>query len=158
MCGLPAVCGQQMSGRRRKVRGLCQVHADALFGAENPPWRRLDAKTQRDIVQDWLRGITIMAHGRGRPMKELLAEIAAVNDVGTEQVRLVTPLLPGELRDLQESNRAEYRLRGREGMVHAIITQILLGWCADASGETRADVLQRLALRLDAWLDELEQP
>jgi hypothetical protein len=91
-------------------------------------------------------------------MNEVLAEIAAVNDVGTEQVRLVTPLLPGELLDLRESNRAEHRLRGREAMVHAIVTQILLDWCADASGETRADILQRLALRLDAWLDELGQP
>jgi hypothetical protein len=91
-------------------------------------------------------------------MNDLLAEIAVVNDVGTEQVRLVTPLLPGELRDLREANRAEHRLRGREGMVHAIITQILLDWCADASGETRADILQRLALRLDAGFDESGNP
>jgi len=52
MCGLPAVCGEKLPGRRRKARVLCQAHADAVFGAENPPWRRLDAKTQRDIVED----------------------------------------------------------------------------------------------------------
>ena len=45
MCGLPAVCGEKLPGRRHKVRALCQAHADAVFGAEDPPRRRLDAKT-----------------------------------------------------------------------------------------------------------------
>ncbi len=155
VCGLPAVCGEKLPGRRRhKVRALCQAHANAVFGAEDPPWRRLDARTQRDIIEEWLRGMTVLAHGSGRPMNELLAEIAAVNDVGSEAVRLVSPLMPGEARDLQETIRAHNRLRGRETMVHAIVSQVLLDWCATASGQTRSDILQRLALRLDAWLDE----
>jgi hypothetical protein len=59
--------------------------------------------------------MTIMAPEHRRSMNELPAEITAVNDVGAEQVRLVTPLLPGELRDLREISRAQHRLRGREG-------------------------------------------
>src|SRR5260370_39131287 len=102
--------------------------------------------------------MTVLAHGGGRPMGELLAWIAAVNAVGSESVRLATPLLPGEARDLRETFRAEHRLRGRETMVHAIVTQVLLDWCATASGQARADILQRLALRLDAWLDEPGSP
>jgi len=43
-------------------------------------------------------------------------------------------------------------------MVHAIVTQILLDWCATATGQTRSDVLERLALQLGAWLDEPRQP
>lgn len=156
ICGLPAVCGEKLPGRRHKVRALCQAHADAVFGSQDPLWRRLDAKTQRDIVGEWLRGMTILAHGGGRPMNELLAEISAVNEAGTHAIRLVSPLMPGEARDLQENIRAQNRLRGRETMVHAIVTQILLGWCATASGQTPSDVIQRLALRLDAWLDEHE--
>jgi hypothetical protein len=35
--------------------------------------------------------------------------------------------------------------------VHAIVAQILLDWCATATGQTRSDVIQRLAL-LNAWL------
>ena len=35
ICGLAAVCGEKLPGRRHKVRGLCQTHADAVFGA--PP-------------------------------------------------------------------------------------------------------------------------
>jgi hypothetical protein len=27
-------------------------------------------------------------------------------------------------------------------MVHAMITQILVGWCASAAGETRSEVIQ----------------
>jgi hypothetical protein len=37
MCGLPAVCGEKLPGRRHKVRGLCQSHADAVFGSQDPP-------------------------------------------------------------------------------------------------------------------------
>jgi hypothetical protein len=31
-------------------------------------------------------------------------------------------------------------------MVHAMITQVLLGWCATAAGQTRSEVIERLAL------------
>ena len=54
MCGMLGVCGEKLPGRRRKPRALCQRHADAVFGAEDPPWRRLDAKTTREIVDEWL--------------------------------------------------------------------------------------------------------
>ncbi|MFB4317636.1 hypothetical protein [Actinomadura sp. 21ATH] len=158
ICGLPAVCGEKLPGRKRKVRGLCQTHADAIFGAEDPAWRRLDDKTQREIVDDWLRAMTILANGGHRPLEELMAEIAAVNDTRTEHIKIITPLMPGEAYDLDQADRAQRRLRSRETMVHAMITQILLGWCATASGETRGDVLQRLALTLDTWLDQPEPP
>jgi hypothetical protein len=38
--------------------------------------------------------------------------------------------------------------------VHALVTQMLLKWCADASGQTPTDVIQRLALTINSWLDE----
>jgi hypothetical protein len=158
ICGLPAVAGEKLPGRRRKVRALCQAHTDAIFGADDPIWRRLDAKTQREIVDEWMRAMTILANGSGRPLKELFAEIAAVNDIGTEKVSLVTPLMPGEARDLQETERALNRLRSRETMVHAVVAQILLDWCATATSGTRGEVLQRLALELDRRLGESGQP
>jgi hypothetical protein len=137
---------------------MCQAHTDAIFGAEDPAWQRLDAKTQREIVDEWLRAMTVLAHGSGRPVKELFAEIAAVNDIGTaEKVSLVTPLMPGEARDLEETELALGRLCSRETMVHAVVTQILIGWCATATGQTRGEVLQRLALELDRQLGEPQQ-
>jgi hypothetical protein len=42
-------------------------------------------------------------------------------------------------------------------MVHAIVAQILLDWCATATGQTRSDVIQRLAL-LNASLDDEPRP
>lgn len=158
MCGLPAVCGEKLPGRRHKVRALCQAHADAVFGSQDPPWRHMDARTQRDIAEEWLRGMTILAHGGGRPAGELLAEIAAVNETGAHMIRLISPLMPGEARDLHASIRAQNRLRGRETMVHAIVTQILLGWCATATGQAPGEVLQRLALELDDWLGQSGPP
>jgi hypothetical protein len=98
ICGLPAACGEKLPGKRHKVRGLCQSHADAVFGMQDPPGRHLDAKPQREIAEEWLRSITILAHGGHRPADELLAEIAAVNDTGTETIRLMSPLMPGLAR------------------------------------------------------------
>jgi hypothetical protein len=132
---------------------LCQSHADAVFGLEDPPWKRLDAKSQREIVDEWLRAITILAHGGHRPPGELLAEIASVNEAGTEMVRLMSPLMPGEARDLQETQRAVNRLRGREAMVHAAVTQILLDWYATATGQTHDQAIQRLALTLSEMFE-----
>jgi hypothetical protein len=43
-------------------------------------------------------------------------------------------------------------------MVHALVTQILLDGCATAVGQTRSDVLQCLALTLDARLAETGPP
>ena len=60
----------------------------------------------------------------------------------------MSPLMPGEVRDLQETQRAVNRLRGREAMVHAAVTQILLDWYATATGQTRSQAIQRLALTL----------
>jgi hypothetical protein len=65
--------------------------------------------------------------------------------------------MPGEARDMQETDPAMSRLRSREAMVHALVTQILIGWCATATGETRGQVLQRLALELDARLGQAGQ-
>ena len=36
ICGLTAVRGERLPGRRHKVRALCQAHADAVFGAQDP--------------------------------------------------------------------------------------------------------------------------
>jgi hypothetical protein len=94
ICGLPAVCGERLPGRRHKVRALCQSHADAVFGLDYPAWKRLDAKSQREIADEWLRAMTVLAHGGHRPPADLLAEIAAANQAGTETVRLMSPLMP----------------------------------------------------------------
>ena len=154
ICGLPAVPGEKLPGRRHRVRALCQSHANAVFGLQDPPWKRLDAKSQREIADEWLRSITILAHSGHRPPGELLAEIAAVNETGTETVRLMSPLMPGEAGDLQETQRAVNRLRGREAMVHAAVTQILLDWYATATGQTRSQAIQRLALTLGEMFGE----
>ncbi len=49
------------------------------------------------------------------------------------------------------------QLRSRETKVHAIAARILLGWCATATGQTRENVIPRLAL-LNAWLTDEPGP
>ena len=36
LCGLAAVAGEKLPGKRHRVRGLCQAHADAVFGTGHP--------------------------------------------------------------------------------------------------------------------------
>jgi hypothetical protein len=43
-------------------------------------------------------------------------------------------------------------------IVYTIVTQILLNWCAAATGQTPSEVLQRLSLELDAWLGQPRPP
>ena len=43
ICGLAAICGEKLPGRRHKARLLCQAHADAVFGTESPPQQSPDA-------------------------------------------------------------------------------------------------------------------
>jgi hypothetical protein len=157
-CGEPAVGGQKPPGRRRRAQALCARHADAVFGPDDPPWARIDAKTGRDLVNEWVRALTIVSHSRGRHPRELLAEIAAINQPETIQVRLVTPLLPGEKWMLDETQRAISQLRSRETTLHMAITSMLIGWLADATGQTRGQVVQRLALALDSALPPGEPP
>jgi hypothetical protein len=56
--------------------------------------------------------MTIMANGAGRTLEDLFAKIAAVNDAGTETIRMVTPLMPGEAHDMRG------RLRSRHPLCH----------------------------------------
>jgi hypothetical protein len=151
-CGEPAMCGQKLAGRRRRVRGLCSRHADAVFGPADPPWQRLDAKPMRETVHEWMAGLTIVSHAAGRAPQELHAEIAKVNQPETVRLELVTPLLPGELRTLNETVRAVQQLRSRETSVHLLVTALLVGWLAEATEQSRSDVLQRLSLTLESVL------
>ncbi len=43
-------------------------------------------------------------------------------------------------------------------MVHAIVAQVLLDWCATATGQTRSDVIQRLALPISPPVDSALTP
>jgi hypothetical protein len=157
-CGDPAVCGQKPPGRRQRAQALCARHAAAVFGPDDPPWARVDAKTGRDLVNEWMRALTIVSHPGGRHPAELLAEIADVNQPETVKVHLVTPLLPGEKWMLDQTQRAMSRLRSRETSVHMMITSMLVGWLAEATGQARSDVLQRLSLALDSALPPDEPP
>jgi len=53
----------------------------------------LDARSQREIADEWLRAITVLAHGGHRPPGELLAEIAAVSEPVLAETR------PARLRE-----------------------------------------------------------
>jgi uncharacterized membrane protein len=74
----------------------------------------------------------------------------------------MSPLMPGEARDLRETQlvtqRAVGRLRSRETMVHAAVTQILIDWHATATGQERAEIIQQLALRLYSMFDQPGRP
>jgi hypothetical protein len=57
-----------------------------------------------------------------------------------------------------ENIRAQNRLRDRETIVHAIVTQIPGQLVRRGTGQTPSEVLQRLTLELDAWLGQPGPP
>jgi uncharacterized membrane protein YeiH len=62
--------------------------------------------------------------------------------------------VPRQLVADPASAARDEHVSGGENNVHALGTQILIGWCATASGQTRGQVLQRLEVELDARLGE----
>ncbi|GAA1770769.1 hypothetical protein GCM10009734_94350 [Nonomuraea bangladeshensis] len=149
MCGLPAICGEHVPGRD-EIRGLCAAHAEAVFGPENPSWKQLDSIATRELFEEWLRGMTIVAHAKGRSSEEIMAEIAAVNRHSEISLKLTTPLPPGEMRQIGETIRALNLLRSREASVHMDITMTLVRWLAEATEQTPSEVIQQLALTIEA--------
>jgi hypothetical protein len=51
-----------------------------VFGPDGPPWERIYAVTSRELVEEWMRALTIFSNSQGRALEELLAEVSEVQD------------------------------------------------------------------------------
>jgi hypothetical protein len=69
-----------------------------VFGPSHSPWERLKQQTGQELLEEWLWPRTICVLVRGRPVQEVLDEIAEVNEVSAVEVRVITPLPPGDVQ------------------------------------------------------------
>jgi hypothetical protein len=67
-------------------------------------------------------------------------------------VAISTPLSPADARALDDAMKWSARIRSDQAKANMLIDALLVQWLADATGQDRAAVVQRLALEVEARL------
>lgn len=75
--------------------------------------------------------------------------IAQVNQPSTLQVRIRTPLPRDDAQALTESLAWHADVRSRQAGVNLLVEELLISWLAEASGQDRSAIVQRLALAVE---------
>lgn len=114
---------------------------------QRPPLPAIDP---RELMNEWLRSLTIM--GEGKTIDETLALIAKVNRVGTHTVPIRTLLPPDDAQALESVLAWNNEIRSHQAGVNLLVEQLLIHWLADASGQTWNQIVQRLALTIEELL------
>ncbi|MBW4722378.1 hypothetical protein [Saccharothrix obliqua] len=90
----------------------------------------------------------VVAHARGG----LVAEVNQVNQPESVRVRLRTRLSAQDARVLDETLAWYADVRSRQAGVTLLVEGLLIDWLAEATGQNRAAVVQRLALAVERLL------
>lgn len=131
---------------RKRSRAGDDVRAD---GAGEP--RPVPRPSARELAEDWLRTLTVSGEPSITP-QQAIELINQVNQPSGPQVRLRTPLSAEDARVLDEAQAWNADVRSRQAGVHLLIEGTLIDWLAEATGQDRAAVVQRLALKIDRLL------
>jgi hypothetical protein len=163
-----------MSLSRSKGRGVVMCHGHRVTPSNRPKNRRRSARNGRGHSVDpagWLAEqigacqpdvLRSMVKTMAEALMSAEADAACGAGYGQRSEERGQPPQRLSVPGLEHPGRDGGRCLIRQGWpgpsVHAIVTQVLIDWCAAATGKTRSEVVQRLALALDAWLDEPEAP
>ncbi|UKD50825.1 hypothetical protein L3Q65_00585 (plasmid) [Amycolatopsis sp. FU40] len=104
----------------------------------------------REMVNDWIRALAVLGERRGPD--ETLALIERVNRPGKLSVTIRTPLLPEDVRAIEESQAWQNEIRSRQAGVNILVDQYLIRWLTEATGQSWAEIVQRLAREIAAEL------
>ena len=105
----------------------------------------------RELAEDWLRTLTITGEP-GITADRAMEQIAQVNQPRSLGVRLRTPLAPDDAQVLEETVAWYAEVRSRQAGLHLLVEGLLIGWLADATGQDRGAIVQRLALAIEMML------
>jgi hypothetical protein len=105
----------------------------------------------RTIAEDWLRALTISGEPGITP-KRAMELIARVNQPGTLSVQLRAPLPPDDAQALDETLAWYADVRSRQAGLNLLVESLLIEWLAEATGQDRSVVIQRLALAVEKLL------
>ena len=118
-------------------------------GASAPP----PQPTPRKLAEDWLRALTLTVTARaGTTLDQLYQTIAQVNQLGSVRLALSTPLSQDDARTLDAAMAWINTIRSDQAKANMLIDTLLIKWLAEATGQDRAAVVQRLALEVEALL------
>lgn len=112
---------------------------------------RVPRPSPRAMAEDWLRSLTISGEPGTTP-ERALELIARVNQPGTLSMQLRTPLPPDDAQALDETLAWYADVRSRQAGVNLLVEGLLIGWLAEATGQDRGAILQRLALAVEELL------
>ncbi|MEX5636406.1 hypothetical protein [Parafrankia sp. FMc2] len=105
----------------------------------------------RELAEGWLRTLTITGEPGITPARAMEL-IAQVNQPRTLGVRMRTPLPLDDVQILEDTLAWHAEVRTREVGLHLLLEGLLIGWLADATGQERAAIVQRLALAVENML------
>ncbi|MGW4527866.1 hypothetical protein [Amycolatopsis sp. NPDC004378] len=105
----------------------------------------------RAMAEDWLRALTISGQP-GQTPEQALALIAQVNQPRSLSMQIRTPLPHDDAQALDESLAWYAEVRSRQAGLNLLLEGLLIGWLADATGQDRSAIIQRLALTMENLL------
>lgn len=70
---------------------------------------------------------------------------------------ITTPLSRRDAEALEAAQQWYALARSRQTGVHMMVENLLIGWLTDATGHTRSEIIQRLALTIETQIPP-EQP
>ncbi|WP_026212573.1 hypothetical protein [Longispora albida] len=109
--------------------------------------------SSRELVQEWIAALTILGDSSLTP-RERTDLVAQVIPPPTLEVRISTPLPSEDMTAIQDAFSQAGWLHSRKTGVHLLVENQLIAWLSGETGETREQILQRLALTLDAQLGD----
>lgn len=105
----------------------------------------------RTMAEDWFRALTISGQP-GQTPEQALALIAQVNQPRSLSMQIRTPLPHDDAQALDESLAWYAEVRSRQAGLNLLLEGLLISWLAEATGQDRAAIIQRLALTMENLL------
>lgn len=90
----------------------------------------------------------------GKSPQQLMDQIAEVTQVDQDQpvVVITTPLPRRDVDAIEAAQQWYASARSRQAGVHLLVENLLIGWLTDATGQSRSEIIQRLALTIETVL------
>ena len=100
-----------------------------------------------------MRALTlVVGSAPGTTPDQLIESIAQVNQPGVARVEISTPLPPHDAAVLERARAWNAEVRSNQAKANTLVDALLIGWLAEASGQSGAEVVQRLALAVEQLL------
>jgi len=105
----------------------------------------------RELFNTWLRVLTITGES-GKTPQQKMKLVAQVNDPEKIHIQLETPLSVRDRHELDAAIDAVRSRQSRQAGVHLVIESYQMSWLGDGTGQTPSEIIQRLALAVEADL------